>query len=154
MVFCRHDKPPLVMKNQPGEWKQSETASAKQFEWIIIIVMVVVIVIFSSKSNAFSLYCLHSCPRIITSHVYPYQWESNCRGIRNGYFIVRGSCHRGNAPLSLPLILYCYYYQVHKKSHNNQAKSFRRIFDVFQFVPKMSDLKALICITYVTDTLN
>ncbi|CAH3106841.1 unnamed protein product, partial [Porites lobata] len=37
---------------------------------------------------------LHSCPRIITSHVYPYQWESNCRGIRNGYFIVRGSCHR------------------------------------------------------------
>ncbi|XP_073254841.1 uncharacterized protein [Porites lutea] len=34
------------------------------------------------------------CPRIITSHVYPYQWESNCRGIRNGYFIVRHSCYR------------------------------------------------------------
>ncbi|CAH3106835.1 unnamed protein product [Porites lobata] len=36
----------------------------------------------------------YSCPRIITSHVYPYQWESNCRGIRNGYFIVRQSCYR------------------------------------------------------------
>ena len=151
MMYCRHDKPSLVMKNQPGR-KQSETAPAKQFEGIIIIV--IVIVNLSLSAIAFSLYCLHSCPRIITSHVYPYQWESNCRGIRNGYFIVRGSCHRGNVPLSLPLILDCYYYQVHKKSHNNQAKSFRRIFDVFQFVPKMPDLKALMCITYVTDTLN
>ncbi|CAH3017192.1 unnamed protein product, partial [Porites evermanni] len=27
----------------------------------------------------------YSCPRIIVSHVYPYQWESNCRGVLNGY---------------------------------------------------------------------
>ena len=40
---------------------------------------------------------IYSCPRIITSHVYPYQWESNsCKGILNGYFIIRNSCHRGN----------------------------------------------------------
>ncbi|CAH3106862.1 unnamed protein product, partial [Porites lobata] len=37
----------------------------------------------------------YSCPRIIVSHVYPYQWESNCRGVLNGYLIwTSGECHR------------------------------------------------------------
>ncbi|KAK3698554.1 hypothetical protein QZH41_014477, partial [Actinostola sp. cb2023] len=26
-----------------------------------------------------------NCPRIITSHVYPFQWESNCNGTKIGY---------------------------------------------------------------------
>ncbi|KAL9958155.1 hypothetical protein ACROYT_G035130 [Oculina patagonica] len=34
-----------------------------------------------------------SCPRIIISHSYPYQWESNCKGIDKGY-LTGDSCHR------------------------------------------------------------
>ena len=37
----------------------------------------------------------YSCPRIIVSHVYPYHWESNCKGILNGYSIHPSGCHRG-----------------------------------------------------------
>ncbi|XP_078379134.1 uncharacterized protein LOC144662239 [Oculina patagonica] len=34
-----------------------------------------------------------SCPRIIISYSYPYQWESNCNGIDKGY-LTYTSCHR------------------------------------------------------------
>ncbi|XP_078378998.1 uncharacterized protein LOC144662128 isoform X1 [Oculina patagonica] len=34
-----------------------------------------------------------SCPRIIMSYSYPYQWESNCNGIDKGY-LTYTSCHR------------------------------------------------------------
>ena len=37
----------------------------------------------------------YSCPRVIVSHVYPYYWESNCKGILNGYRIHPSGCHRG-----------------------------------------------------------
>ena len=42
-----------------------------------------------------------SCPRIIISYSYPYQWESNCKGIEKGYLIWRGNCHSGILNLSL-----------------------------------------------------
>ncbi|XP_078380917.1 uncharacterized protein LOC144663744 isoform X3 [Oculina patagonica] len=35
-----------------------------------------------------------SCPRIIVSHTYPYQWESNCKGTELGYHIANGDCYR------------------------------------------------------------
>lgn len=35
------------------------------------------------------------CPRIIVSHAYPYQWESNCKGTELGYRIHSPDCYRG-----------------------------------------------------------
>ncbi|XP_078356600.1 uncharacterized protein LOC144641471 [Oculina patagonica] len=34
------------------------------------------------------------CPRIIVSHTYPYQWESNCKGTELGYLIFNNDCQR------------------------------------------------------------
>ncbi|KAJ7378254.1 hypothetical protein OS493_024203 [Desmophyllum pertusum] len=33
-----------------------------------------------------------SCPRIIISYSYPYQWESNCNEINKGYLLYDDGC--------------------------------------------------------------
>ncbi|KAJ7372444.1 hypothetical protein OS493_018950 [Desmophyllum pertusum] len=49
----------------------------------------------SGPENLDSSCASKSCPRIIISHSYPYQWETNsCTSIDVGYHISTG-CHSG-----------------------------------------------------------
>ena len=89
----------------------------------------------SSSKTLLHFFFLPSCPRIIVSHVYPYQWESNCRGVLNGYSIWKsGECHRGKWTWAL-FIERCQSPDQHlhefiekKKNKTKQNKSVRAIF--------------------------
>ncbi|XP_031570939.1 uncharacterized protein LOC116305219 [Actinia tenebrosa] len=52
----------------------------------------------------------NSCPRIVTSHNYPYVWESNCKGTSMGYAI-------GFSPVGME----CYHVYVDDSCHANLA---------------------------------